>query len=182
MRRRSYNIFNHSKWRRIEKDLSKCPMIGVSTLSGHEICIVLRYTNELDSEKFQGHFQFPHEHPSLAMEWSSPWLLCWTSGYLWPSGTVKSICFLFFFSGILGETKQNKSAKLAIFIEFVFGDRQKKKQNRILWNFYFLVSPLANFHRAMIFFSFLSFFFSPRIFFFLFFFFFFPRTDSSQKS
>jgi hypothetical protein len=35
----------------------------------------------------------------------------------------------------------------------------------------------------MIFFSFLSFFFSPRIFFcFCFFFFFFPQTDSSQKS
>jgi hypothetical protein len=50
----------------------------VSTLSGHEtICIVLCHTNKLDSEKFQGHFQFSHEHPSLAMEWSSPCLLCW---------------------------------------------------------------------------------------------------------
>jgi hypothetical protein len=53
-------------------------VIGVSTLSGHEIiCIVLCYTNKLDSKKFQGHFQFPHEHPSHTMEWSSPCLLCW---------------------------------------------------------------------------------------------------------
>jgi hypothetical protein len=28
LRRRSYNILNHSKWRRIEKDLSKCSVIG----------------------------------------------------------------------------------------------------------------------------------------------------------
>jgi hypothetical protein len=28
LRRSSYNILNHSKWRSIEKDLSKCSMIG----------------------------------------------------------------------------------------------------------------------------------------------------------
>jgi hypothetical protein len=28
-----YNILNHSKWRRIEKDLPKCLVIGVSTLT-----------------------------------------------------------------------------------------------------------------------------------------------------
>jgi hypothetical protein len=28
LRRRSYNILNHSKWRRIEKDLPKCSVIG----------------------------------------------------------------------------------------------------------------------------------------------------------
>jgi hypothetical protein len=39
--------------------------------------------------------------------------------------------FLVFSFGILGETKQNKSAKVAIFTEFVLGDRQKK-QSRIL--------------------------------------------------
>jgi hypothetical protein len=27
--RLSYNIFNHSKWRRIEKDLGKCLIIGM---------------------------------------------------------------------------------------------------------------------------------------------------------
>jgi hypothetical protein len=32
LRRRSYNILNHSKWRRIEKDLAKRPVIGISTL------------------------------------------------------------------------------------------------------------------------------------------------------
>jgi hypothetical protein len=30
-------------------------------------------------------------------------------------------------SGILGETKQNKSAEVVIFTEFVLGDRQKNK-------------------------------------------------------
>jgi hypothetical protein len=40
--------------------------------------------------------------------------------------------FFVFSFGILGETKQNKSAKVAIFIKFVLGDRQKKKQSRIL--------------------------------------------------
>jgi hypothetical protein len=39
--------------------------------------------------------------------------------------------FFVFSSGILGETKPNKSAKVAIFTEFVLGDRQKK-QSRIL--------------------------------------------------
>jgi hypothetical protein len=39
--------------------------------------------------------------------------------------------FFVFSSGILGETKQNKSAKVAIFTEFVLGDLQKK-QSRIL--------------------------------------------------
>jgi len=33
-----------------------------------------------------------------------------------------------FSSGILGETKPNKSAKVAIFTEFVLGDRQKKNK------------------------------------------------------
>jgi hypothetical protein len=32
LKRHSYNILNHSKWRRIEKDLSKCPVLGISTL------------------------------------------------------------------------------------------------------------------------------------------------------
>jgi hypothetical protein len=32
LKRRSCNILNHSKWRRIEKDLPKCPVIGISTL------------------------------------------------------------------------------------------------------------------------------------------------------
>jgi hypothetical protein len=36
--------------------------------------------------------------------------------------------FFVFSSGILGETKQNKSAKVPIFIEFVLGDRQKKQR------------------------------------------------------
>ncbi len=87
-----------------------------------------------------------------------------TSGYPWPSGTVKSICRHIY------RIRSWRSPK--------------KKQSRILWNFYFPVSPSANFHQAKIFFSFLSFFFSPRIFFCFsfFFFFFFPRTDSSQKS
>jgi hypothetical protein len=34
--------------------------------------------------------------------------------------------FFVFSSGILGETKQNKSAKVVIFTKFVLGDRQKK--------------------------------------------------------
>jgi hypothetical protein len=29
---RSHNILNHSKWRRIEKDLPKCSVMGFSTL------------------------------------------------------------------------------------------------------------------------------------------------------
>ncbi len=105
----------------------------------------------------------------------------YTSLNPWPWGTVKSTCF-FFSSGILGETKQNKVPK-SPYLQNSFLEIAKKKQSKILWNFYFFVSPLANFHQAMIFFSFLSFFFSPRIFFcFCFFFFFFPQTDSSQKS
>jgi hypothetical protein len=39
--------------------------------------------------------------------------------------------FFVFSSGILGETKPNKSAKVAIFTEFALGDRQKK-QSKIL--------------------------------------------------
>ncbi len=35
LRRRSYNILNHSKWRRIEKDLAKCPVIGITYIKGH---------------------------------------------------------------------------------------------------------------------------------------------------
>jgi hypothetical protein len=35
--------------------------------------------------------------------------------------------FFVFSSGILGETKPNKSAKVAIFTEFALGDRQKNK-------------------------------------------------------
>jgi hypothetical protein len=38
--------------------------------------------------------------------------------------------FFVFSSGILGETKPNKSAKVAIFTEFVLGDRQKKYKAR----------------------------------------------------
>jgi hypothetical protein len=72
----------------------------------------------------------------------------------------ESICFLFFPPEFRGEQKQkNKSAKVAIFTEFVLEDRQKK-QSRIFSNFYFPISPLANFHQAMIFFSFLFFSFS----------------------
>jgi hypothetical protein len=44
----------------------------------------------------------------------------------------ESICFLFFPPEFRGEQKQkNKSAKVAIFTEFVLGDRQKK-QSKIL--------------------------------------------------
>jgi hypothetical protein len=85
--------------------------------------------------------------------------------------------FFVFSSGILGEIKQNKSAKVAIFVEFVLGDRQRKTKQNFLK---FLFSHLA-FSQFSPSYDFL--FFSPRIIFFLsFFFFFFPQTDSSQKS
>jgi hypothetical protein len=48
--------------------------------------------------------------------------------------------FFVFSSGILGETKQNKSAKVAIFTEFVFGDHQKKTKQDFMK---FLFSRLA---------------------------------------
>ncbi len=34
MRRHTYNILNHSKWRRIEKELSKCSVIGRRLMMG----------------------------------------------------------------------------------------------------------------------------------------------------
>ncbi len=105
-----------------------------------------------------------------------------TSGYSWPSGTVKSTCFLFFSSEFWGKQNKTKAPK-SPYLQNSFLEIPKKKQSRILWNFYFPVSPLANFHQAMIFFSFLSFFFSPRIFFcFSFFFLFFPGTDIINSS
>ncbi len=87
------------------------------------------------------------------------------------------LVFSFFLRNFGGnKTKAPKSP----YLQNSFLEITKKKQSRILWNFYFFISSLANFHQAMIFFSF---FFSPRIFFcFSFFFFFFPRTNfSSQK-
>jgi hypothetical protein len=48
--------------------------------------------------------------------------------------------FFVFSSGILGETKPNKSAKVAIFTEFVLGDRQKKTKQDFMK---FLFSRLA---------------------------------------
>jgi hypothetical protein len=38
--------------------------------------------------------------------------------------------FFVFSSKFLGETKQNKNAKVAIFTKFVLGDRQKKNKTR----------------------------------------------------
>jgi hypothetical protein len=54
-------------------------------------------------------------------------LLCWR----WVPVTFEHCeidLFLDFSLGILGEAKQKKSAKVAIFIEFVIGDRQKKNK------------------------------------------------------
>ncbi len=123
----------------------------------------------------------PNSNPYF-QQWIMLLLVYYTSGYLWPSGTVKSICFLFFPPEFWGKQNKTKAPK-SPYLQNSFLEIAKKKQSRILWNFYFPVTPLANFHQAMIFFSFLSFFFSPRILFcFSFFFFFFPGTDSSQKS
>jgi hypothetical protein len=70
-----------------------------------------------------------------------------------------------------------ESAEVAIFTEFVLGDRQNKTEQDFMK---FLFSRLASNQFSQSY-DFLFFFFSPRIFF-CFFFFFFPRTDSSQKS
>jgi hypothetical protein len=48
--------------------------------------------------------------------------------------------FLVFSSGILGETKQNKSVKVTIFTEFILEDRQKKTKQNFMK---FLFSRLA---------------------------------------
>jgi hypothetical protein len=111
----------------------------------------------------------PNSNPYF-QPWIMLLLVYYTSGYPWPS--VKSICFLFFVfsSGILGETKQNKSAKVAIFTEFVLGDRQKKtKQDFMKFLFFRLVFSQFSPSYDFLFFSFL-FFFSKDFFLFLFYF------------
>jgi hypothetical protein len=64
--------------------------------------------------------------------------LLWSSSFIFRKlvgtrdlGRCEVDLFLVFSSGILGETKQNKSAKVLIFTEFVLADCQKK-QSKIL--------------------------------------------------
>jgi hypothetical protein len=64
--------------------------------------------------------------------------------------------FFVFSSGILGETKQNKSAKVAIFTEFVLGDRQEKtKQDFMKFLFSRLTFSQFSPSYGFLFFSFL---------------------------
>jgi hypothetical protein len=73
--------------------------------------------------------------------------------------------FFVFSSGILGETKQNKSAKVAIFTEFVLGDCQKKaKQDFMKFLFSHLTFNQLSPSYDFLFFSFL-FLFSKHFFF-----------------
>ncbi len=97
---------------------------------------------------------------------------------IWKGWWIRTRVDLFFVfsSGILGETKQKKQKRQSRHIYWI-----RSWRSRILWNFYFPVSPLANFHQAMIFFSFHFIFFSPRIFFVSLFFLKIIRTDSSQN-
>jgi hypothetical protein len=55
--------------------------------------------------------------------------------------------FFVFSSRILWETKQNKSAKVAIFTEFILGDRQKKTKQDFM-KFLFSRLAFSQFHQA----------------------------------
>jgi hypothetical protein len=140
---------------------SKLPLVCHEELGD---MIIKHYCQDfLNDGSSSSNIGIPNSNPYF-QPWIMLLLVYYTSGYPWPSGTVKSICFLFFPPEFWGKQNKTKAPKVAIFTEFVLGDCQKK-QSRILWNFYFPVSPLANFHQAMIFFSFLQGFFFVSLFF-----------------
>jgi len=49
LQRCSYNISNHSKWRRIEKDLPKCLVIGRQSMMGQYTLHMIRLTTNSDN-------------------------------------------------------------------------------------------------------------------------------------
>ncbi len=101
--------------------------------------------------------------------------VCVFDGTYYKITTTKSLFVFCFFLWNFGGNKKNKKQKRQS--RHIYRIRswrlpKTEKQSRILWNFYFPIWPLTNFHQAMIFFSclFFSFSFLQGFFFSLFFF------------